>query len=186
MHISTPLRSRTLLCAPLCATLLLSLSACSKDKKPESATTQAAQTSAETAKAPTQQAKGVQGVLDGETYELFYPQQEGAPISVRPKPGFKVNKDFPHRLKLKGAEVTGEIKPEQLEFAIASATASCEGSCEGSADFSICNDQMCKLYRDVKLSWEVSAKSSEAAPTPAPTPTTETAPAPATETTEAP
>ena len=147
------------LSVPLCASLLLSLSACSKDKKPENTNAQANQTPAQAATAPAQTAKApaqqATGVLDGETYELFYPQQAGAAISVRPKPGFKVNKDFPHRLKLKDAEVTGEIKPEQLEFAIASASASCEGTCEASADFSICNDQMCKLYRDVKLSWEI-------------------------------
>jgi len=175
MHTAPHSALNTPLYASLAASLVLSLSACSKDKKPESASTQPDQTAhtAQPAQTSAQQAKGV---LDGETYELFYPQQKGAAISVRPKPGFKVNKDFPHRLKIKGAEVTGEIKPEQLEFAVASATASCEGTCEGSADFSICNDQMCKLYRDVKLSWEVSAKSPEAAPTPAPTKDTTEAP----------
>ena len=132
----------------LLVSLAALLSACTKDSKPTATPAESTQE----AQASTSSAPAAQGaVLDGETYELFYPTAKGSPIKVSPKPGFKVNQDFPHRLKVKEAEVTGALGDKELTFALEGQT--CEGTCEASADFSICNDQMCKLYRDVKLSW---------------------------------
>jgi hypothetical protein len=102
------------------------------------------------------QEASVDGVIDGETYQLITPQKKGEPLRVQAKAGYKVNDDFPHRLVVKSSpkevSVTGVKSAGELSFATSSL--SCEGSsCEGSADFSICNDQMCKLYRDVAVSW---------------------------------
>ena len=102
-------------------------------------------------------AQGAAGVIDGETYQVFLPAAPGAAVRVLAKPGFKPNADYPHRLTIKGAtnpEVSGEIggviSGEALTFAAAPAAGA---QVTASADFSICNDQMCKLYRDVQLSW---------------------------------
>ena len=131
----------------LLVSLAALLSACTKDSKPTTTPAESTQEAQPSTSAPAAQG----AVLDGETYELFYPTAKGAPIKVSPKPGFKVNQDFPHRLKVKESEVTGAIGDKELTFALEGQR--CEGTCEASADFSICNDQMCKLYRDVKLSW---------------------------------
>jgi hypothetical protein len=98
------------------------------------------------------------GVIDGETYQVFLPTTPGAAVRVLAKPGFKPNADYPHRLTLKGpspnpevsGEIGGVISGEALTFAAAPASGA---QVAASADFSICNDQMCKLYRAVELSW---------------------------------
>ena len=97
-------------------------------------------------------------VVDGETYQIMLPQAKGEALKVLPKVGYKVNKDFPHRLMLKsespeGISVTGAHTEQELSFALTEGLTCASGRCEGSADFSICNDQMCKLYRGVSVAW---------------------------------
>ncbi len=135
--------------APLALALPLALSLSSCQKPAHAAEGQSAAAPAASATPA--------GVIDGETYQVFPPAAAGAPLRVLAKPGFKPNADYPHRLVLKGAaegaegaEVAGEIKGEALTFAAAPASGA---QVAATADFSICNDQMCKLYRGVELSW---------------------------------
>ena len=95
-------------------------------------------------------------IVDGETYQVLLPQKAGEPLKVQPKIGYKVNKDFPHRFVLKGSsnlEVKGEHTEALLSFSLTGEPSCPDKQCKGSADFSICNDQMCKLYRGIDLAW---------------------------------
>jgi len=95
-------------------------------------------------------------LVDGETYQVLLPQRAGEPLKVQPKIGYKVNKDFPHRFVLKGTsdlEVKGEHTEALLSFSFTGESSCPDKQCKGTADFSICNDQMCKLYRGVDIAW---------------------------------
>lgn len=98
----------------------------------------------------------------------------GAPatsvIEVTPGPGYKVNLDFPAKLTFSPPEgVTAEKKAfdkgdaelteKALRFNVPfTAAAAGTISLSGTADFSVCNDNTCKLIRDEKLAWEVAVK----------------------------
>lgn len=101
----------------------------------------------------TQTKSSSSSIMDGETYQILLPQKKGEAIKIQPKVGYKVNKDFPHRLTLLDpkTEILGEHSESLLSFSLTEG--SCKERCKGSADFSICNDQMCKLYRDIHVSW---------------------------------
>jgi PBP1b-binding outer membrane lipoprotein LpoB len=139
---------------PLLCTLLI-LSACTK-KASQDDTIELNQHKANQDQVSSAQESPVDGVVDGETYQLITPQKQGEPLRVQAKAGYKVNDDFPHRLLIKSSpkDVSVEGVKSAGELRFATSTLSCEGDqCKGSADFSICNDQMCKLYRDVAVSW---------------------------------
>ena len=91
-------------------------------------------------------------------------------VEVTPSTGYKINLQFPSRLKLEptagvkpakeqlgkdDAEVTEEVLRFNVAFTPASAGKLKMG---GTADFSVCNDSTCKLIRDEKLAWEVDVK----------------------------
>ncbi len=91
-------------------------------------------------------------------------------VEVTPGPGYHVNTEFPVRLKLvPPAGVTAakaqleradaELSEAALRFNVAF-TAATAGTVNmaGTADFSVCNDNTCKLIRDEKLAWEVAVK----------------------------
>ena len=91
-------------------------------------------------------------------------------IEVTPLPGYKMNKEFPSKLRIgksegvstpkseysKGdAEVTEKILRFKVAFTAAKAG---KINLNGSADFSVCNESACKLIRDEKLAWEVAVR----------------------------
>ncbi len=91
-------------------------------------------------------------------------------VEVTPSPGYKINLEFPSRLRL---EPTAGVKPAKeqfgkedaevtekvLRFNVAFTPASAgKLKMAGTADFSVCNDSTCKLIRDEKLAWEVDVK----------------------------
>lgn len=97
--------------------------------------------------------------------------QEGTSvIEVTPTPGYKVNLEFPTRLKLNPVEgIThakaelgkgdAEISEKVLRFNVAFTPAEAgKYALEGIADFSVCNERTCRLIRGEKLSWEVAVK----------------------------
>ena len=106
-------------------------------------------------------------VIDGDTYQVILPASEVKGLQVEqviriiPKPGYKANKDFPHRLKITSSpkvqatqeEVKGEMKETTLQYAVSLNLSSGEHAVQGVADFSICNENMCKLYRGEALQW---------------------------------
>ncbi len=86
-------------------------------------------------------------------------------LKVTPGAGFKMNKEFPVKLKLKPGTDWKVAKEElkvadvklnesALEFPL-SLTPNVSGrvKLEALADFSVCNDQSCKLIRGLELSW---------------------------------
>lgn len=91
-------------------------------------------------------------------------------IEVTPGPGYKVNLEFPAKLtftppagvtaeKKDFAKGDAEITEKALRFNVPfTATAAGTVSLSGTADFSVCNDNTCKLIRDEKLAWEVAVK----------------------------
>ena len=106
-------------------------------------------------------------VVDGETYQIYYPSkplnstQGQQTIKVVPKPGYKVNQDFPHRiqvepsetLKIKTPNLKGEITQTQLHYKVDVEGKNGKHSLQAKADFSICNESMCKLYRATPVEW---------------------------------
>lgn len=91
-------------------------------------------------------------------------------IEVTPTPGYKMNLEFPSRLKLDapaGAALAKaelgrddvEITEQALRFTVAY-TPEQAGKLDlaGAADFSVCNENACKLVRDEKVAWEVAVK----------------------------
>lgn len=88
-------------------------------------------------------------------------------VEVTPKPGFKMNLDFPARLRITepGAtkpakEVLGkddaEVTTEVLRFKVALTAEQAGAAAVGAlADFSVCNENACKLIRGEKLAWTV-------------------------------
>lgn len=91
-------------------------------------------------------------------------------VEVTPNPGYKMNLEFPARLKLQVppgvTAAKSELKRDDadltekaLRFNVAFTPAEAgKVSLTGSADFSVCNDTTCKLIRDEKLAWEVSVQ----------------------------
>ena len=91
-------------------------------------------------------------------------------IEIAPLPGYKMNKDFPSRLKLAPSEGVTVNKPvlnkgdadlseAMLRFKVpfvASAAGTTDMS--GTADFSVCNESSCKLYRGEQISWKVAVQ----------------------------
>ncbi len=91
-------------------------------------------------------------------------------IEVSPAPGFKINQEFPAKLKLSKTEGVAPVKTElglddaeisdkSLRFSVRFTPANAgKVALAGAADFSVCNDTTCKLIRDEQLSWEVQVK----------------------------
>ena len=110
-------------------------------------------------------------VIDGDTYQIILPDSDLTSLEVEqvirviPKPGYKANKDFPHRLKVTSSpevqvaqdEFKGELKETALQYAVSLKLSSGEHAIKGIADFSICNENMCKLYRGEALQWTAKA-----------------------------
>ncbi len=91
-------------------------------------------------------------------------------VEITPKPGFKMNLDFPARLKLtehpglKPAKAQlgtddADLTEKALKFKV---THTCDAAgsfkVDGLADFSVCNDKACKLIRGEKVAWTVDVK----------------------------
>ena len=98
----------------------------------------------------------------------------GAPTSTRieitPLDGYKMNKDFPSRLRVDVTDKAttpktdfqqgdAEITEERLGFKVG-LTPKAAGAINmtGTTDFSVCNESTCKLYRGEKLAWELAVK----------------------------
>ena len=106
-------------------------------------------------------------MFDGETYQIYYPTEvlsdhKGQQtIKIIPKPGYKVNQDFPHRLqvnpstsiKVNTDKIDGKITQKQLHYYVAIEGQNGKHDLKAKADFSICNENMCKLYRAEDFKW---------------------------------
>ncbi len=91
-------------------------------------------------------------------------------IEVTPLPGYKMNKEFPSKLRMGKAEgvstpkteygrADAEVTEKILRFKVAFTAAEAgKVNLNGSADFSVCNENACKLIRDEKLAWEVAVR----------------------------
>jgi multidrug efflux pump subunit AcrB len=111
-------------------------------------------------------------LVDGETYQIYYPttplttNQGQQTIKIIPKPGYKVNQEFPHRiqvspsktLKVKTESIQGKITQKQLHYQISVEGKGGKHSLKAKADFSICNEEMCKLYRAEPVEWTAHIK----------------------------
>lgn len=90
-----------------------------------------------------------------------------AVVEVMPNPGFKMNVDFPARLRITEpgdanpakAELTkddAELSEKALKFKVAyTANKAGKATLAGLADFSVCNETACRLIRGEKVAWSV-------------------------------
>ncbi len=91
-------------------------------------------------------------------------------VEITPALGYKINLEFPSRMKLAAAEgVThakdqlakddAEITEAALRFKVGF-TAAKPGQVDlsGACDFSVCDESTCKLIRDEKVAWQVAVK----------------------------
>ena len=91
-------------------------------------------------------------------------------VKIVPLDGYKMNKDFPNSLKLDANKVAkfkktdfasgdAQLSDQLLSFGV-DFTASTAGKLDltATANFSVCNERVCKLFRGEKLAWAVSVK----------------------------
>ena len=91
-------------------------------------------------------------------------------VTVIPLDGYKMNKDFPNSLtlnpaaeakitKTKFSPADAQLTEQALTFGIDFTPAS-SGPTQfsGTANFSVCNESTCKLFRGEKLAWTVPTK----------------------------
>lgn len=92
---------------------------------------------------------------DEKTYMLSLPA-EGKPLTITPVTGYKINADFPHRAQLTAGEIkeTAMMAHEEkkLTFSMPKASKLPKTGVQAEVSFSVCNDHMCKLYKE-KLQW---------------------------------
>lgn len=89
--------------------------------------------------------------MDAETYSVNLPKS-GQVLTIIPKPGYKVNADFPHRAHYIASE-TKEValtqhNEKELSFKASETTKLPQSGIKAETSFSICNDQMCKMYKE--------------------------------------
>jgi len=104
------------------------------------------------------------------TVEAALGAEVEVPVVIKSKPGFKINKEFPWRFEVHSEgeieSVRSEFNAEDIELSEhearvpASIKVSQPGSHEGTiiGNFSICNDDICKFYRNEKISYRVNAQ----------------------------
>lgn len=92
------------------------------------------------------------------------------PIVIQARPGFKVNKDFPWRFVVEDTDtltaVKGELGATEIDLQELKAVVPArvkvgnvgEHTGQVTANFSICNDDVCKFYRNEKISYRVTAR----------------------------
>ena len=90
-------------------------------------------------------------VEDDETYTVSLPKN-GSALVITPKAGFKMNADFPHRAIFTAADIKETAEAQRSDKSL-SFTAPAESKLpkqgvNAEASFSVCNDQMCKLYKE--------------------------------------
>ena len=92
-----------------------------------------------------------QAPVDDETYTVTLPKAGGS-LVITAKDGYKINADFPHRAIFTAADIKEEAKTDRgdkkLKFAKASESKLPAQGVKAEASFSVCNDQMCKLYKE--------------------------------------
>ena len=146
------------------AICLVALSGCKPDPSiPQESKKQVA------TKALTVKAAPTGSVVDQDTFQLIYPnpklKDNQQTIRVIAKQGYKVNENFPARLVVKSSEkielsqskIDGErIKKDELVYLVKMKAPSGKYKLSGTAEFSICNDMMCKLYKE-DLTWTLEA-----------------------------
>lgn len=88
---------------------------------------------------------------EGESYNVHLPQAAQAQLKIEAKLGFKINENYPHRatFKVGGKAIEGDVVKEKhrLTFSSAKADVTQLGT-SVEVSFSVCNDQMCKLYNE--------------------------------------
>lgn len=88
---------------------------------------------------------------DDETYTVSLPT-DGGPLLIKAKAGYKINADFPHRAIFSYADIKEEAKTDRsdkkLSFTKASESKLPTQGVKAETSFSVCNDQMCKLYKE--------------------------------------
>lgn len=114
----------------------------------------------------------ISNVIEKDTFRIIYPTQENKSgaikqsIKIIAKSGYKVNTDFPARIKINPAkklkftanELNGELKDKKLVYTVDFEAPLGTHQISATADFSICDDSSCQLYRGEKLSWAAQVK----------------------------
>ena len=89
-------------------------------------------------------------LTDGDTFTVALPK-DGTVFTIKPKPGYKINADFPHRAILSAGEVKEtaltDHNEKRLVFNLIAESKLPATGIEAETSFSVCNDQMCKLYK---------------------------------------
>lgn len=91
-------------------------------------------------------------------------------VEIKPAAGYKMNQEFPTKMTLKPVKglsfakdtltkAEADLTEKALRFKV-SHTAQKAGTFEvpAVADFSVCNPEICKLFRGEALSWKVTAQ----------------------------
>ena len=88
---------------------------------------------------------------DEDTYTVSLPKN-GSEFMIKPKLGFKINADFPHRAILKAGGIVETAVTDHTEkrliFKMIAESKLPTAGVEAETSFSVCNDQMCKLYKE--------------------------------------
>lgn len=97
------------------------------------------------------QAAQAKTAANDETFTVKLPK-DGSPLIIAAKAGYKINADFPHRAIFTAADIKEEAKTKRndksLSFTQVSESKLPAQGVTAEASFSVCNDQMCKLYKE--------------------------------------
>ena len=112
---------------------------------------------------------GAESKDKSEFYELELTRTEaGLVLTIKPKKGFKWNNEYPfklkviklegavpERLKYKKADITIKEKSGVLEIKFKEAVdAAVKVKLEGKANFSVCDEKQCKIFRNKEITLE--------------------------------
>ena len=107
-------------------------------------------TSTSTKESKVSKSASTKKVTDEDTFTVSLPK-DGTVFTIKPKPGYKINADFPHRAILSAGDVKETAQTDHNEkrliFNMVAESKLPQTGVQAETSFSVCNDQMCKLYK---------------------------------------
>ena len=109
------------------------------------------------------QISGNTSAIEGDTFQVMLPSGKKSAdqvLRVVPKPGYKVNLDFPNRVRFKDQSIASappkvEVSKASLNYTLPIQVDKAGQKIEVIADFSICNENSCKLYTAQAYDWQM-------------------------------
>ena len=138
--------------------LLATLASC--DSKPEATTSAPTTTAPEAGIAKATPSESAAYAVKVEAPDVHVGEEGKLQVRITPGTGFKINKEYPWKIKVDGTELVSVSNTEfdktkfTLSDSVAEFSVDCQAEAAGdhklsaTANFSVCNDNVCKNFRD--------------------------------------